>query len=190
MDKRQVRAFEVFAAESGPELLRVATLLTADPHTAEDVYQETLQRLAARWSRVDNPKAFSHRVMHNLVIDQARARARRPRELRFRDGAESSDPYAADLYGAAELRPALLAALGSLTAQQRAVVVLRYFDDQSEADVARLLGVSTGTVKSAASRAIAQLRVHPGLADIFAITGTTTTGTTTTGTTTTGTTNV
>src|ERR1035438_1689901 len=173
MDKRQVRAFEAFAAESGPELLRVATLLTADPHTAEDVYQETLQRLAARWSRVDNPRAFCRRVMHNIVIDQARARARRPRELQFPETGESSDPRSADPYGAAELRPVLLTALGSLTAQQR-TVVLRYFDDHSEADVARLLGVSTGTVKSAASRAIARLRVHPELAGIFAANDTTT----------------
>ena len=80
MDKRQVRAFEGFAAESEAELLRIAMLLTSDPFTAEDVYQETLQRLAARWSRVDNPKAFCRRVMLNIVIDQARARARRPRE--------------------------------------------------------------------------------------------------------------
>jgi DNA-directed RNA polymerase specialized sigma24 family protein len=70
VNKRQARAFEAFAAESGGELLRIATLLTSDPHSAEDVYQETLQRLAARWSRVDNPKAFCRRVMHNIVIDQ------------------------------------------------------------------------------------------------------------------------
>jgi DNA-directed RNA polymerase specialized sigma24 family protein len=69
VDKRQMRAFEVFAAESGDELLRVATLLTSDRHLAEDVYQETLQRLAARWSRVGNPRAFCRRVMHNIVID-------------------------------------------------------------------------------------------------------------------------
>ncbi len=81
MNKRQARAFEAFAAESGGELLRIATLLTSDPHTAEDVYQETLQRLAARWSKVDRPKAFCRRVMHNIVIDQTRARSRRPREL-------------------------------------------------------------------------------------------------------------
>ena len=69
-----------------------------------------------------------------------------------------------------ELRPALFGALDTLTAQQRAIVVLRYFDDRSEAEVARLLGVSAGTVKSTASRAMAQLRVHPGLTAIFATT--------------------
>jgi DNA-directed RNA polymerase specialized sigma24 family protein len=91
MDKRQTRAFEGFAAESGAELLRIATLLTPDPHTAEDVYQETLQRLAARWPRVDNPKAFCRRVMQYIVVDQARARSRRPHELRLFDTGEKKD---------------------------------------------------------------------------------------------------
>jgi RNA polymerase sigma-70 factor (sigma-E family) len=168
VNKRQTRAFEEFAAESGAELLRIAVLLTSDPHTAEDVYQETLQRLAARWSRVDNPKAFCRRVMHNIVIDQTRARARRPHELRLFDSGEKIDPRSADPHHAVEVWPSLRAALDSLTVQQRTVLVLRYFDDRSEADVAGLLGISVGTVKSTASRAIAQLRTFPGLAAIFA----------------------
>jgi RNA polymerase sigma-70 factor (sigma-E family) len=168
MDKRQARAFEEFAAGSGAELLRIATLLTSDPHTAEDVYQETLQRLAARWSRVDNPKAFCRRVMHNIVVDRMRARARRPHELRLISAAERGDPRSADPYHSVELWPSLRAALDSLTIQQRTVLVLRYFDDRSEAEVASLLGISVGTVKSTASRAIAQLRESPGLAAVFA----------------------
>lgn len=92
MDKRQVRAFEGFAAELGAALLRIATLLTPDPHTAEDVYQETLQRLAARWSRVENPKAFCRQVMLNIVRDQARARARRPREWLMNDQPREPGP--------------------------------------------------------------------------------------------------
>jgi RNA polymerase sigma-70 factor (sigma-E family) len=167
MDKRQTRAFEEFAAESGAELLRIATLLTPDPYTAEDVYQETLQRLAARWSRVDNPKAFCRRVMHNVVVDQTRARARRPHELRLFDAGEKSDPRSADPHHSVELWPSLRAALDSLTVQQRTVLVLRYFDDRSEAEVAELLGISAGAVKSTASRAIAHLREHPGLAALF-----------------------
>lgn len=138
MDKRQARAFEGFVAESGDSLLRIATLLTSDAHAAEDVYQETLQRLAARWHRVGNPKAFCRRIMHNLVIDQARARQRRPRELELFATHDSGDPRSADPLAAVELRPALLAALGTLTAQQRSIVVLRYFDDRSEAEVAGL----------------------------------------------------
>jgi RNA polymerase sigma-70 factor (sigma-E family) len=170
VDKRQARAFEGFVAESGDALLRMATLFTSDPHTAEDVYQETLQRLAARWSRVDNPRAFCRRVMHNLVIDRARARRRRPHELELFASYDSSDPRSADPLAAVELRPVLLAALDTLTAQQRAIVVLRYFDDRSEAEVAELLGVSPGTVKSTASRAVAQLRVWPGLTALFTTT--------------------
>lgn len=170
MDRRQARAFEEFAAESGAELLRIATLLTPDPHTAEDVYQETLQRLAARWARVDNPKAFCRRVMHNIVVDQARAQARRPHELRLLDSAEKIDPRTADAHHSVELWPSLRAALDSLTVQQRTVLVLRYFDDRSEAQVAELLGISVGTVKSTASRAIAHLRGSPGLAAIFTTT--------------------
>jgi len=169
MDKRQTRAFEEFSAESGAELLRIATLLTPDPHTAEDVYQETLQRLAARWSRVDNPKAFCRRVMHNIVVDQTRARARR-HELRLFDTGEKIDPRSADPHHSVELWPSLRAALDSLTVQQRTVLVLRYFDDRSEAEVARLLGISIGTVKSTASRAVAHLRDFPGLAAVFTIT--------------------
>jgi len=112
VDRKQARAFEGFVTESGDTLLRLATLLTADPDAAEDVYQETLHRLAMRWSRVDNPRAFCRRVMHNIVIDQARARKRRPRELFA--GHDRGDPRAGDPVTAAELRPALLAALGSL----------------------------------------------------------------------------
>jgi len=170
MDRRQTRAFEEFTAESGAELLRIATLLTPDPHTAEDVYQETLQRLAARWSRVDNPKAFCRRVMHNIVVDQTRAQARRPHELRLFDTAEKRDPRSADPHHSVELWPSLRAALDSLTVQQRTVLVLRYLDDRSEAEVARLLGISAGTVKSTSSRAIAHLREFPGLAAVFTTT--------------------
>jgi RNA polymerase sigma-70 factor (sigma-E family) len=167
LDSKQARAFEAFVAESGDGLLRMATLLTSDPGTAEDVYQETLHRLSMRWSRVDSPKAFCRRVMHNIVIDRARSQQRRPRELELYDGFDSTDPRAGDPAAAVEIRPVLLAALGTLTAQQRAIVVLRYFDDRSESEVADLLGVTLGTVKSTASRAVAQLREHPGLTGLF-----------------------
>jgi len=168
VDRKQAQAFERFVAESGDALLRIATLLTCDVHLAEDVYQETLQRLAARWSRVGNPRAFSRRVLHNIVIDQARARQRRPPELELFAGCDSRDPQAGDALAAVELRPALLAALETLSPQQRAIVVLRYFDDRSEAEVADLLGVSAGTVKSTASRAVARLRDQPGLGALLA----------------------
>jgi RNA polymerase sigma-70 factor (sigma-E family) len=168
LDRKQVRAFEAFVSESGDGLMRTATLLTSDRHAAEDVYQETLHRLFVRWSRVDNPGGFCRQVMHNLVIDLARARHRRPRELELLDNYDDKDPQSGDPVSAAELRPAVLAALDTLTVQQRAIVVLRYFEDLSQDEVAEMLGVSPGTVKSAASRAVARLRAQPGLVALFA----------------------
>ena len=106
--------------------------------------------------------------MHNLVIDLARARQRRPRELELRDNYDGRDPRSGDSASAAELRPAVLAALGTLTVHQRVIVVLRYFEDLSQDEVAEMLGVSPGTVKSTASRAVAQLRAQPGLVALFA----------------------
>ena len=173
MDRKDVRAFEAFVSESGAALLRTATLLTSDRHAAEDVYQETLQRLFVRWSRVDNPAGFCRRVMHNIVIDLARARQRRPRELELYDNYDGRDPQSGDPASAAELRPAVLAALDTLTVQQRAIVVLRYFEDLSQDEVAELLGVSRGTVKSTASLAVARLRAQPGLVALFADAATT-----------------
>jgi RNA polymerase sigma-70 factor (sigma-E family) len=167
VDRKQERAFEEFVAESGDGLLRLATLLTADRGLGEDVYQETLHRLAARWSRVDNPRAFCRRVMHNIVIDQGRLKRRQVPETRLAEGHDDSDPRSADSAAAVELRPVLFGALRTLTPHQREIVVLRYFDDRSEDEVARLLGITTGTVKSTASRAIAHLRAYPGLAAVF-----------------------
>jgi DNA-directed RNA polymerase specialized sigma24 family protein len=143
VDKRQARAFEAFAAESGAELLRIATLLTSDPHIAEDVYQETLQRLAARWSRVDHPRAFCRRVMHNIVIDQSRAAARRPRETRLFPASESTDPRSSDPHDAVELRPALFGALDTPhrpAARHRRAPVLRRPQRGRGGHAARRLG--------------------------------------------------
>ncbi|MGH3252678.1 MAG: SigE family RNA polymerase sigma factor [Trebonia sp.] len=173
MDRSQVRAFEAFVKESGDALLRTATLLTSDRHAAEDVYQETLHRLFTRWPRVDNPGGFCRQVMHNVVVDLARARQRRPRELELYDNYDGKDPRSGDPGSAAELRPAVLAALDTLTVHQRAIVVLRYFEDRSQDEVAELLGVSPGTVKSTASRAVARLRAQPGLLALFADAATT-----------------
>jgi RNA polymerase sigma factor (sigma-70 family) len=167
VDKRHEGAFVEFVAEFGDELLRIGVLLTSDLRLAEDVYQETLQRLATSWARIDNPTAFSRKVINNVVIDMMRSRSRRPRESELKSRIDTSDPSAGDALNAAELRPALFKALDKLTPSQRAVVVLRYFDDRSESEVAELLCVSVGTVKATASRATAILRAQPALAFLF-----------------------
>jgi RNA polymerase sigma-70 factor (sigma-E family) len=170
LDKNQATAFEAFVSESGDALLRNAVFLTSDRHVAEDVYQETMHRLSARWPKVDSPLGFCRRVMHNIVVDLARAQRRRPFELHLHEQFDSGDPRSGDPAAAVELRLALFSALGTLTAKQRAIVVLRYVDDRSENEVAALLGVSAGTVKSGASRAMAQLRTHPALSGLFTTT--------------------
>jgi RNA polymerase sigma-70 factor (sigma-E family) len=168
VDRKQERAFERFVAESGDGLLRLATLLTSDQGLGEDVYQETLHRLASRWSRVANPRAFCRQVMHHIVIDQARLRQRQVPQVSLAHEHDGGDPQSADSVSAVELRPVLFDALRTLTQQQRTIVVLRYFDDRSENEVAALLGISPGTVKSTASRAMAQLRGQPRISGLVA----------------------
>jgi RNA polymerase sigma-70 factor (sigma-E family) len=168
LDTKQAAAFEAFVNESCGALLRTAVFLTSDPYVAEDVYQETMHQLSTRWPEVNSPLGFCRRVMRNIVIDRARAQRRRPRELEFHHRFDSGDPRSGDPATAVELRPALSSALGTLTAQQRAVVILRYFHDRSESEVAATLGISTGTVKSTASRAMARLRAHPALTGLVA----------------------
>jgi len=126
------------------------------------------QRDPSRWSRVDNPRAFCRRVMHNIVIDQGRVKQRQVPEIRLAEGHDDGDPRSADSAEAVELRPALFSALRTLTPHQREIVVLRYFDDRSENEVAELLGVAPGTVRSTLSRAVTQLREQPGLSALFA----------------------
>jgi len=167
VNKKQSRAFEAFVESEGNSLLRIAVLMTSNYQLAEDAVQRTLERLAARWDRVEYPKAFARKTLSNLLIDDARTAARRPREEPLSPMYENPDPLAQDGLSSAELRPALLTALDSLTLHQRTIVALRYFDDRSDAEVAEALGVAIGTVKSTASRAVAQLRRHPSLAGLF-----------------------
>lgn len=167
VDRKQERAFEEFVAAAGDALLRLAVLLASDQGLGEDAYQETLYRLAARWGRIGNPQAYCRRVLHNVIIDQARARKRRLAEIRLVEAHDDVDPRMAEQAKAVEFRPALLSALRTLAPQQRTVIVLRYFDDRSEKEVADLLGVSLGTVKSTASRAMAHLRDNLILAGLL-----------------------
>jgi RNA polymerase sigma factor (sigma-70 family) len=102
------------------------------------------------------PRAYARRILVNLALDDARGRARRRGEL---EGASAvADGPAPDLFVRLETRAELLDALARLTPRQRAVLVLRYFNDLTEAQTAEVLGCSPGTVKSSASRGLARLR--------------------------------
>lgn len=177
MRREQEAAFEEFVAGSGTRLLRLAVLLIGDRGHAEDVVQTALERTARHWSKLDGaPEAYARTVIANLVTDRWRRRAVRVHEVyvdlswsafdaRCRAGAGPAEPLQADLAGRVALRSALIAALHQLPPRQRAVVVLRYFADLSEAETAAALGVTPGTVKSTTSRALTRLRDSAHLTD-------------------------
>jgi RNA polymerase sigma-70 factor (sigma-E family) len=156
--------FERFVDGCASDLLRTAYLVTWDLAEAEDLVQEMYLRVARRWPRVrrmDQPVAYARRILVNLAVDDAKCRSRRRSELDPAD-VKRVDAYAdeasARVLGAVDARAELLGALGVLAPRQRAVLVLRYFEDLSEAQVAEILGCSLGTVKSTASRGLARLR--------------------------------
>jgi RNA polymerase sigma-70 factor (sigma-E family) len=152
--------FERFAAIHADALLRNAYLMAGDRGEAEDLVQECLLRLARKWPRVrsmEHPGAYARRVLFNLILDGGRHRARRRTELvavETTDGDGGADETTAEL----EARLELVQALGGLPSRQRAVLVLRYFADLPEAEVASILDCSLGTVKSSASRGLERLR--------------------------------
>jgi RNA polymerase sigma-70 factor (sigma-E family) len=156
--------FEQFVSASSGALLRTAYLVAWDPVEAEDLVQECLLAVARRWPRVrkmDHPHAYARRVLVNLALDGAQRRTRHRQELVGDDAAGLAavpDESSARRLHAVGVRAELIEALGTLPPRQRAVLVLRYFEDLSEAQVADLLGCSLGTVKSTASRGLTRLQ--------------------------------
>jgi RNA polymerase sigma-70 factor (sigma-E family) len=157
------RQFESFAAGVTDGLVRTGYLMTGDLAETEDLVQETLLRVARRWRRVrtmDHPAAYARRILVNLVIDGHERRRRRADELDSAGDADDggTDESAARALRVIDARSEFRLALSALTPRQRAVVVLRYWEDLSEAQVAEVLDCSVGTVKSTASRGVARLR--------------------------------
>ena len=148
--------FVAFVEGATSGLRRVAHLLVpGDPGHADDLLQEALVRTYLAWSRVrpGEETAYVRKVMSNLAVD--RWRRRRPEVL----GGVPERPAAHDPHRQLEIRSELAQALAALSERERTVVVLRYYADLSEQQVADELGVSVGTVKSTASRALARMRV-------------------------------
>lgn len=158
------RDFEAFVSASAEELIRTGYLLTWDMAEAEDLVQETLLRVARHWTRVramDFPLAYARRILVNLCIDGQRRRFRTRSELvEDFEGIELADPDASAAFEQIEDQSQFAAALAALPRQQRAVIVLRYWQDLSEAEVADMLGCSVGTVKKATWRALKTMRAH------------------------------
>ncbi len=149
--------FDDFAAERLPALLRFAAVLTGDRGLAEDVLQEVLLRAHQRWAHIgglDVPEAYVRRMITNEYLSWRRRWARVvPHAEVVPPGGE---PDHADRHAD---RDALVADLARLPKRQRAVLVLRYYAGLTDAEIARTLGCSAGTVRGYASRALATLRV-------------------------------
>ena len=150
-------AYEEYAAAAWPNLYRVAYLLAGAHADAEDLAQQALVKVFRNWTKVaasDSPDAYVRRILTNTYLS-ARRPLRLQRELitdRVPEGAV--EPGTA----APEQRLLLWPHVRALPPRQRAVVVLRYYEDLSEQQIADALGCTTGTVKSTSHKALARLR--------------------------------
>src|SRR5690349_15307819 len=156
---RDRSTFPEYAGSRAERLRRTAYLLCRDWHLADDLVQAALIKAWVAWPRISgDPDAYVYRIM----INTRRTWWRR----RWRDEVPSAampESAADDPADGVDRRTVLWAALGRLPPRQRAVVVLRYFEDLSEQQVADILGCTTGAVKSHAHRALTRLRVDPNL---------------------------
>ncbi len=156
----EVQTFEEYAATAWPWLYRCSYLLAGNHADAEDLAQQTILRAYRSWSKVsqaDSPAAYLRRMLTNVYLSQRRPRAR---QLELLTDAPP-EPRPATNTGP-EDRMVLWPHVASLPPRQRAVVVLRYYEQLSEREIAEALGCSTGNVKSTAHRALQALRAAIG----------------------------
>lgn len=160
---RDDEGFAAFATANGRRLRHAARLLTGDDGRAEDLVQTALARTYLRWDRIrsDDPVAYVRRVLFTAHADWWR------RRWRLEHPTETMPDTAAPGDLAAELaeRDRLRTALAALSARERAVLVLRYYEDLGERETAAALGIAVGTVKSTCSRALGKLRISPELVE-------------------------
>lgn len=157
MSPEDEAAFRDFAAAARPRLVRTAYLLCGDAHEAHDLVQVTLLRVHRRWrsiERDDQPQSYARQVLVNLAASFWRRRLRMPLVALTAAG----EPAEPDTTAAFADREELWAAVMALPARMRAILVLRYFEQLSEAETAAALQCSLGSVKSQASRGLARLR--------------------------------
>ncbi len=165
-------SFEQFVAGSSRRLFTMARLLTGGHYAeAEDLLQGAFERTYRHWSRISgqgDPERYVRQVLVNASVDRTRWRRRHPEApLMLPNASPSVEDAAAHVVN----RDLLLRSLGELPARQRAVLVLRYFEDLSEAQTAAMLGCSIATVKKQAGRGMARLREiadHPAEPDAAA----------------------
>jgi RNA polymerase sigma-70 factor (sigma-E family) len=152
--------FEAFVTARYGALLRTAYLLTGDHHDAEDLLQQSLVKAVGAWGRVrGDPEPYVRRILVRQNVSRWRRR-------RWRELSTAIPPDVISLEAPADDRLVLLRALDLLAPRQRAVVVLRYYEDLTESQTAEVLGISPGTVKSQVRDALRRLRdALPDLAE-------------------------
>ncbi|WP_344575002.1 SigE family RNA polymerase sigma factor [Streptomyces lunalinharesii] len=160
-------SFASYVRARGPVLLRAARSLSANPNDAEDLLQTALTKTYVAWERIEDHRALDGYVRRALINTRTSQWRKRKVEEFACDELPEPDPVPApdpaELQG---LRDAMWRAIMRLPPRQRAMVVLRYYEDLSEAQTAEVMEVSIGTVKSAVSRALAKLREDPELAGL------------------------
>jgi len=147
--------FEAFVRDRLPALVRYGGVLSGNPHDGADLAQEALVRVSTRWARVSggDPEAYVRRTMARLHVSFWR-RIRRERL----SGAPPDVGYLDDGIARADGDVGLARALRALPAKYRVVLVLRYYEDRSDPEIAALLGISRATVRTRAARALERLR--------------------------------
>jgi RNA polymerase sigma-70 factor (sigma-E family) len=155
MDQQAAEVFDAFVRARHHALLRYGTVLTGDAHSAADLVQDALERTGLAWSRVQqqgDPEGYVRRVMANRNISTWRKLRRERLVSEPPEGSYEDQPTDQLVWDT----------LARLPRRQRTVLVLRYYEDLSEADIARVLGIAPGTVKSQASKGLATLRAALG----------------------------
>ncbi len=158
MDERTEQEFREYVAARHAALFRVALLLTGHREDAEDLLQTALTRLARHWataSRAGSIDAYVRKILYHQQVGHWRRRAG---HREYPTPAPPEPGVVGDPAVNTTLRLTLARALAKLTDRQRAVLVLRYYEDLPEADVARILGCGIGTVRSQTARTLARLR--------------------------------
>ncbi|NXY94859.1 SigE family RNA polymerase sigma factor [Streptomyces sp. BR123] len=160
-------SFSAYVRTRGASLLRTARSLTPNPCDAEDLLQTALAKTYAAWDRIEDHRALDGYVRRALVNTRtSQWRKRKVDEFACDEIPETEATPSTDPAEVQALRDAMWRAVTRLPDRQRAMVVLRYYEDLSEAQTAELMGVSIGTVKSSVSRALVKLREDPELTPV------------------------
>ena len=166
-----VPGFEAWARAAHGSLLQLAWLLTGDRGRAEDLVQETVWRTFRAWHRLEAREAAGAYARTTMVRLAQRQRRRRWHGERATAPADLERPSADSESTRVDDAIVLGRALAELPSDQRVILVLRYYEGCSEAEIAEIVGCAAGTVKSRSARGLAALRTHPLLADHDELTG-------------------